>query len=293
MVTDRAVAGLTTSEILEFVEGQHAARLDVERNILEAAYRWALLHQPERGGRGLPTGGAGTPLVSEYARATLGARIQTSPFGARRLMADAADLVVRLPQLWAGIDAGTTRVSHARHVAAATRELSAEQTAWVDAEVAEVADGRLAWARFEALVEGKVAAAGPELARAREEAAARERCARMSRVNKHGMATFIVHADAATIAGIDAAVTAMSATLADAMPDSCVNDRRVVAIARLANPAHHLHGQASPVTPKVKLYLHLYADSPIPHPPPDQDPRPRERNRLAGRTSVPRDRDLA
>ncbi|MFD1247549.1 HNH endonuclease signature motif containing protein [Nocardioides ginsengisoli] len=185
--------------------------------------------------------------------------MQTSPFGARRMIADAVDLAQRLPRLQAGIEAGTVRVSHARHVAAATRELSADEAAWVDSEVAGSADGRLAWARFEALVEGKVAAAAPELARAKEEAAARERCARMSRVNKHGMATFVVHADALTVAGIDAAVTALADRLTEQMPDAGRNDRRVAAFALLAHQA----SSATQVTPKVQIYLHLYADSSI------------------------------
>ncbi|TNM37749.1 DUF222 domain-containing protein [Nocardioides albidus] len=77
----------------------------------------------------------GTPLITEHAAAAFGARIQTSPYGARRLIADAVDLVLRLPRLWAGVQAGTVRVPHARHVADATRDLSEQEAAWVDAEV--------------------------------------------------------------------------------------------------------------------------------------------------------------
>ncbi|WP_408896184.1 DUF222 domain-containing protein [Nocardioides sp. R1-1] len=93
-----------------------------------------------------------------HAAATFGARIQTSPYGAKRLIADAVDLHHRLPRPWAGVRAGRVRSTHARHVAEATRELSAPEAGWVDGEVVEVADGRLGWARFQAVVEGKVAA---------------------------------------------------------------------------------------------------------------------------------------
>ncbi|MCR1784139.1 HNH endonuclease [Nocardioides carbamazepini] len=208
-------------------------------------------------------GGVGTPLVTEHAAAVFGARVQTSPYGARRLIADAVDLQLRLPRLWAGVEAGTVRVAHARHVADATRDLSPDEAGWVDAEVVEVADGRLAWSRFEALVEGKVAAAAPELAREREDAAARERCARSSRVNKHAMATFTIKADALTIAGIDAAVAAVADKLTESMPDSVVNDRRVAAAALLLNPAARPDLSVGPVKVRAKVYLHLAPETPI------------------------------
>lgn len=274
MVTDRAVAdltGLPAAGVLDFVEAAHAARAEAERQVLQAAYQWAVLQHPDRlapgdrrgRARARRAGGIGTPLITEHAAAAFGARIQTSPYGARRLIADAVDLVLRLPGLWAGVVAGTVRVPHARWVAAATRDLTPEEAGWVDTEVLEAADGRLAWSRFELLVEGKVAAAAPELARAREEAAAKERCARTSRVNKHGMATFTIKADAVTIAGIDAAVTAVADKLRDAMPDALVNDRRVAAAAMLLNPAGRPDLSVGPVKVRVKAYLHLYADSPI------------------------------
>ncbi|WGX94632.1 HNH endonuclease signature motif containing protein [Nocardioides sp. L-11A] len=259
--------------MLEFVERQHAARLEAEREVLRAAYQWAVLHHPDRlppddrrgRSRARRVGGAGTPLVTEHAAAAFGARIQLSPYGARRLIADAVDLQLRLPRLWAGVEAGSVRVGHARHVADATRDLSSEEAAWVDGEVVEVADGRLAWSRFESVVAGKVAAAAPELARAREEAAAKERCARMSRVDRHGMATFTIRADALTIAGIDAAVSAVAEELKEQQPEAAVNDRRVAAAALLFNPAGHegLDLSVGPVKVRAKVYLHLDADSPI------------------------------
>ena len=81
------------------------------------------------------------------------------------------------PQLWARVQAGEVRASYARHVAAKTRDLSREEAAYVDAAVAESADGRIPWSRFEALVDAKVAQAAPEPARgggARREGAVRE-----------------------------------------------------------------------------------------------------------------------
>ena len=116
---------MSAGDVLAFVEDRHAARLDAERDILRAAYQWAVLHNPDslpetdkRGrDRARPAGAEGTPRITEYAAAAFGARIQTSPYGAKRLIADAVDLHHRLPKLWAGVQAGTVRSTHARHVA--------------------------------------------------------------------------------------------------------------------------------------------------------------------------------
>ena len=177
--------------------------------------------------------------------------------------ADAVDLHHRLPQLNAGITAGTVRVANARHVAQATRELGKDEAAWVDAEVAEVADGRLGWKRFEALVEGKVAAASPELARAKEEAAASKRGIHRTRIDKHGMATLLVHSHAAVVVGIQAGIEAYAEALKDTMPGASLNDRRLAALALLTNPDARPDVKAGPVKPNVKIYLHLTPDSPI------------------------------
>jgi hypothetical protein len=78
-----------------------------------------------------------------------------------QLIADALDLHHRLPQPWARVEAGQVRASYARHVCAKTRDLTKDQAGYVDAEVAESADGRIPWSRFELLVEAKIAAADP------------------------------------------------------------------------------------------------------------------------------------
>ncbi|WP_207010502.1 HNH endonuclease signature motif containing protein [Nocardioides aromaticivorans] len=262
---------MSADAVLSFAEQRHAARLDAERDILEAAYQWAVLHSPDalppgdkRGReRAKPAGAVGTPRITEHAAATFGARIQTSPYGAKRLMADAVDLVHRLPKLWAGVKAGQVRSTHARHVADATRELTADEAAWVDAEVVEIADGRLAWTRFEAVVEGKVAAASPELAKAKEEAAAKDTFIRRSRVDKHGIMTMTIRDHAAVILGSEAGVDATADGLKDQMPDATKTERRLAAFALLTNPGSHLDLTVGPVKPKVLIRLHCTPDSAI------------------------------
>ena len=96
-------------------------------------------------------------------------------------MAAALDLKLRLPLLWTRVQALEVRDSYAIHVAERTRDLSADEAAWVDQEVAEAADGRIPWTHFETLVTGKVAAAAPELAKEKEERAAAATYARALR----------------------------------------------------------------------------------------------------------------
>ncbi|THV13290.1 DUF222 domain-containing protein, partial [Nocardioides caeni] len=134
-----------TTDVLSFATTRHETRLQAERELLAAAYQWAVLHNPDAlapfskraADRARPAGAAGTPLITEYAAAAFGARIQTPPFGAKRLIADAVDIHHRLPKLHAGLAAGKVRVGHARHVATATRDLSDDEAAWVDNEVHE------------------------------------------------------------------------------------------------------------------------------------------------------------
>ncbi|WP_122816276.1 hypothetical protein [Nocardioides pantholopis] len=195
--------------------------------------------------------------MTEFAAATLGARIGRTTYATSQLIADAQDLHHRHPMLWSRVRAGEVRASYARHVTARTRELSAAEAGYVDAAVAESADGRIPWTRFEALVEAKVAAAAPELARAREERARRASFAKRLHGEQHGMASFLVRADVATIAQLDAAVTAIAARLSEDLP---ADDRRVHAVRLLAagTPAT-ADRDLRDLMPTATLHLHAFA----------------------------------
>ena len=39
---------MTRTDVLTYVESEHALRLQAERNILAAAHHWAVLHHPDR-----------------------------------------------------------------------------------------------------------------------------------------------------------------------------------------------------------------------------------------------------
>jgi len=230
--------------------------------------QWAVIHDPERldpetsakPGRekSRRLGGEGVAEVTEFAAAQFGARIGHSPYEAAGLIADAQDLQLRHPRLWARVEVGEVRASYARHVTTRTRDLCPEAAAYVDEAVAESADGRIPWTRFETLVEAKVKAAAPELARKREEEARRARFAKKLRGEAHGMASFIVRADAATIEQIDAAVSRLARQLVEVMPEATEDDRRVHAVLLLCNPGADPDTEVTDLMPTVNLYLHMY-----------------------------------
>ncbi|MFC7496077.1 MULTISPECIES: HNH endonuclease signature motif containing protein [unclassified Nocardioides] len=267
---------MSEEQLLDAATDCAAVIRDAETELIRVAYQWAVLHSPDRldpAEAGRPGrerarmfGGAGTPEVAEFAAAELGARIGRSPYAARQLMADALDLRHRHPQLWARVLAGEVRASYARHVCAKTRDLTESEAAFVDAAVAESADGRIPWSRFEALVEAKVAQADPDTARAKEERAAQARFARRLHGEAHGMASFLVRADAATIAALEATTTAGAARLKPVFPEATDDERCVLTVLHLMT-GHDLPTSSGEVDladllPTVTLFVHLYAGSP-------------------------------
>ena len=268
MTATQALEEMGEDDVLAFADACAETIRQAEADLLRAAYQWAVLHDPARldpaesarPGRekARQLGGDGTAPVTEFAAAQLGARIGRSPYAAAQLIADAQDLHHRLPHLWTRVEAGEVKASYARHVCKMTRDLTKQEAAYVDAAVAEPADGRITWSRFEALVEAKVAQAAPEVARAKEEQASTATFARKLRTQAHGMATFMVRADIATIDQIDAAVTARADQLEESMPDATVDARRVHAVLLLANPGATAETPTADLLPTVTLYLHSY-----------------------------------
>jgi hypothetical protein len=152
-------------------------------------------------------------------------------------MADALDLVIRLPKLWARVEALEVKASYARYVARRTRDLTLEQAAHVDERVVESADGRIPWSRFEELVAAAIVSADRWSAMRREDEAAKRQFANPTRSTEDGMRGFFIRAPFAVIARFDATVQHVADVLA-ARGDTDDNDRRrVKAILILANPA--------------------------------------------------------
>ena len=268
MLGTQPLDAMSEDDLLDLADERAEDARQAEVDLLRIAYQWSVLHDPDRldphtsGQPGRERwrmfGGAGTPPVMEFAAAELGARIGRSTYAAAQLIADAQDLQHRFPQLWSRVQAGEVRASYARHVTARTRELSEAEAAYVDAEVAPYADGRIPWSRFEALVTGKVTAAAPALAREKEERAERARFAKKCHGEAHGMATFMVRADVATIEQIDAAVTRIADGLTETMADDDVDERRVRAVLLMANPGATPDTPLPDLLPTVQLYVHTY-----------------------------------
>ena len=276
MVSSVALEEMSEDEVLDFAGACAETARRAEVDLLRAAYQWAVAHCADRLGpaqAGLPgrerarrLGGPGVPEVTEFAAAELGARIGRSPYAAAQLIADAQDLRHRFPQLWARVEAGEVRASYARHVAAKARDLQPVEAAYVDSGVVESADGRIPWSRFEALVEAKVAQAAPALAREKEERAAKATFAKKLRGEAHGMGSYLVHADLATIEAIDAAVDAREsrlAELAESLPEvpahlATKDQRRVHAFLLMVTGAADDTDLAD-LLPGVTVFVHTYA----------------------------------
>ena len=269
-MAEMALEDMSEEQLLAFADASAETARRAEVDLLRVAFQWAVVHDPDRldpADSGRPgrerarrMGGPGVPEVTEFAAAQLGARIGRSPYAAGRLIADALDLHHRLRELWGRVEAGQVRASYARHVAAKTRELSESEAAYVDAAVAESADGRIPWSRFETLVDAQVAAAAPALARAKEEQASKATFAKKLRGEAHGMGSFMVRADVATIDAMDAVVTAKAAQLVESMPDATEDQRRVRAVLLLVNPGATPDTDLSDLLPVVQVYVHVYAE---------------------------------
>ncbi|MEO6511736.1 MAG: DUF222 domain-containing protein, partial [Nocardioides sp.] len=134
-----------TTETFEVVDldpaGVLAAIAENEREIrvrelhrLELAHQWAVLH-PALDVAEEAVGGDGTPEVAEFAPEALAVALGISPHSARSLMADALDLVHRLPNIWRRVRRFTLLAWQARRIAQQTRPLARDAAAWVDERV--------------------------------------------------------------------------------------------------------------------------------------------------------------
>jgi hypothetical protein len=235
------------SDLLEAAGVFAAKQRSAEVGLLRVASRWAHANgrntvDPDGEKRpGRPSmrlyGGSGTPYVASVAGADLGARIGRTSYAGDAWIADALDIEFRLPQIARRVDAGEVQVSYARFVARRTRELEPEAAAYVDSRVAESADGRISWSRFDWLVEASVRAADPEAAAAREKAAREQQFARATRSSEDGMRGFYLRTDAVGVARLDATVAYLAEALLRLGCTEDLDTRRAMAMVILASPA--------------------------------------------------------
>ena len=244
------VERLTGMDVLDELDVLRRIEHEVAIDVLTATARFLCDHREETVDgeqaklpgrqRAVRLGGARTPKVAEFAPALVSGRLALSAWSGARLCADVLDLEFRLPLLWASLARYEAKAGLARHVARRTRDLSAEQAATVDARVVESADGRLPWGRFATLVEAAVLDADVESARRREQEALTEQFANPTRSTVHGMRGFYVQAPFPVIARIDATVAYLADALAAQGHCGTLDERRVLAVLLMANPAQAL-----------------------------------------------------
>jgi hypothetical protein len=291
MGQERSIEDMSGSELLDHVDQLARTQRRCEVQILLAARQHAVLNNADTidprqakipgGERARRFGGEGTPEVAEFAAANLGARLGLSTYAGRELIADALDLATRLPRLWARVQALEVKASYARFVARKTRDLTKEETDYVDSRVVESADGRIGWSRFETLVAAAIKAADPVAAAEREEAEHGRQFANPTQSDEHGMRGFYIRGPFATIARLDATVAFIAEVLFQLGDDSPLDRRRVTAILVLANPVQAVEllsryaawvsasstdeavqpdVDLSRLLPAVTIYVHLFGE---------------------------------
>ena len=241
-----ALEELSEAELLDHADEAARLRRECEVQELRIALQHAVLNNPETLDPGLASlpgrerakryGGLGTPRGRGVsACATLAGRLGITGWAAASLISDALDIAIRLPRVWRRVERFEVKVSYARHVA---RQSLPHPGAGgdVDLRVSDVALRRIPWSRYEAVVAGAVAAADPAAAAERERLQAEQQFAKASRSSEAGMRGFYVRAPFHVITLLDARV-AWLADMLEALDDTdSLDQRRVKAIAILANP---------------------------------------------------------
>jgi len=153
MVVDSSeVAGLGPASVLEAAAEADLAERRAAVRKLELAHQWALLHPATReSGVATPVGpaldvldgeeslgGDGTPAVAAFTPEPFALSMGMSPSAGARMIADALDLVHRLPLLWQRVRRLEVPAWQARRVAQQTHALPFDGARWVDERLAAV-----------------------------------------------------------------------------------------------------------------------------------------------------------
>jgi hypothetical protein len=232
--------------LAELIEQNHAELMARECRTLQLACAWADAHYLDSGSdeyqpliqRACAWGGAGTPEVSEYCAAELGALQGTGMTAARALIADALDLRYRLPRLWDRVLTGGVRAWRARKIAEQTRPLSWEACADVDHALSDCV-GMMPWPRFAKILSATILQADPALAAERAERARTTQDV-FAFDSDDGLKTIIAKAAAGDAIWFLATINRIAEILAAQGDTDPVGTRRARAIGILAQPAEAL-----------------------------------------------------
>jgi hypothetical protein len=235
-----------TADLAGLIEQNHAELVSAECRMLQLACSWADAHYLDSGSeeyqpliqRACAWGGEGTPEVSEYCAAELGALQGTGIMAARSLIADALDVRYRLPRLWGRVLTGGVRAWQARKIAEQTRCLSWQACADVDHALSDFV-GMMPWPRFARILSATILEADPALA---AERADRARTAQdvFSFDSEDGLKTVVAKAAAGDAIWFLATVNRIAEILAARGDTDPVGTRRARALGILAQPAEAL-----------------------------------------------------
>jgi len=233
-------------QLAGLIEQNFAELVSAECRMLRLACAWADAHYVDSGSdeyqpliqRACAWGGEGTPEVSEYCAAELGALQGTGIMAARSLIADALDLRYRLPRLWGRVLTGGVRGWQARRIAEQTRALSWEACADVDHALSDFV-GMMPWPRFATILSATVLEADPALAAERAERARTTQDV-FSFDSEGGLKTVVAKAAAGDAIWFLATVNRIAEILAARGDTDPVGMRRARALGILAQPAEAL-----------------------------------------------------
>jgi hypothetical protein len=237
---------VSTARLAGLIEQNHVELVAAECRMLQLACGWADAHYLDSGSeeyqplirRACAWGGEGTPEVSEYCAAELGALQGTGIMAARSLIADALDVWYRLPRLWGRVLTGGVRAWQARKVAEQTRCLSWQACADVDHAVSDFV-GMMPWPRFAKILAATILEADPGLAAERAE---RARLAQdvFGFDSVDGLKTVVARAAAGDAVWFLATVNRIAEILAARVDTDPIGTRRAHALGILARPAEAL-----------------------------------------------------
>src|SRR4051812_1596888 len=218
-----------------------------EAGVLAQALEWAHLHVVEdlevaatwvvAEGRdtGIPIGGPGCPLVSEFAIGEFATALGLTDRSGRHLVACALELGHRLPKLWFRVQEGTLVPWRAKRIAEATLHLTVEAAAFVDAQVAPFAH-KTGPVQTQRLLDQAIARFMPEYAAEQRTRAADQRYFTIEHDQVSFAGTSRVHGelDLADALDLDDAVAAGAQQLADLGSTETLDARRAAAVGILA-----------------------------------------------------------
>ena len=283
-----------TARLAGLIEQNHNELMARECRMLQLACAWADAHYLDSGSedyqpliqRACAWGGEGTPEVSEYCAAELGALQGTGMAAARALIADALDLRYRLPRLWDRVLTGGVRAWQARKIAEQTRSLSWEACADVDHALSDFV-GMMPWPRFVKILSATILEADPAQAAERTERARTTQDV-FSFDSEDGLKTIVAKAAAGDAIWFLATVNRIAEILAARGDTDPIGARRARAIGILAQPAEALRllseHQHHPTEPNE----HIAPDAaPEPQPGWESEPDPDVDDHRGLSTTVP------